>query len=130
VEISAIKLAYSPAITLRDKKADYLYSEPIAIVGMSCRFPGGANSISEYWKLLQAGKDAICEVPPDRWDIDSLYDPAQEAPGKMTTRWGGFLDQPIDQFDAGFFGLSPREASLMDPQQRLVCVAYALEMRV
>lgn len=94
--------------------------EPIAIVGMSCRFPGGANDPARYWEMLQDGRSAIGEVPRDRWDIDALYDPDPDAPGKMYTRWGGFLDGPIDRFDAAFFGITPREAAGMDPQQRLL----------
>ncbi|MBF0287242.1 MAG: type I polyketide synthase [SAR324 cluster bacterium] len=94
-------------------------TEPIAIVGMGCRFPGGADSLNSYWNLLQDGVDAITEIPPDRWDIDSYYDPDPETPGKMYGRHGGFFG-PIDEFDASFFGISPREANSLDPQQRLV----------
>ncbi|MCB0208345.1 MAG: acyltransferase domain-containing protein [Anaerolineae bacterium] len=92
--------------------------EPIAIIGIGCRFPGAKNP-EAYWKLLRNGVDAIREVPKDRWDIDSFYHPDLTEPGKMNTRWSGFLDQ-IDQFDAHFFGISPREASSLDPQQRLL----------
>lgn len=130
MQITAIKLALlAQQIRSETKGADYLNSEPIAIIGVGCRFPGGANSPEEYWQLLKDGKDAIREVPPDRWDINALYDPSPDTPGKMTTRWAGFLDRPQDQFDAGFFGLSPRETIRMDPQQRLsIEVAYeALE---
>jgi len=93
--------------------------EPIAVVGMACRFPGSANSPDEYWSLLADGRDAIAEVPADRWSIDDLYDPDPDAPGKVATRWGGFLDD-VQRFDAGFFSISPREARSMDPQQRLL----------
>lgn len=96
------------------------YSEPIAIIGMSCRFPGGANSPSAFWDLISRGGDGISKVPADRWDIDSYYDPDPEAPGKMNTQFGGFLDQDVSSFDASFFGISPREAEYMDPQQRLL----------
>ncbi len=92
--------------------------EPIAIVGMACRFPG-ADDHPAFLELLRGGVDAITEVPPNRWDLEHLYDEAPEAPGKMSTRWGGFLRQ-IDQMDCGFFGISPREAVQMDPQQRLL----------
>jgi amino acid adenylation domain-containing protein len=92
--------------------------EPVAILGMACRFPR-ADSPRELWRLLREGTDAISEVPPDRWDVDAFYDPDPEAPGKTYTRWGGFLSQ-VDQFDPEHFGISPREAASMDPQQRLL----------
>jgi acyl transferase domain-containing protein len=93
--------------------------EPIAIIGMGCRFPGGANSPEQYWDLLANGVDAISEIPSERWDAELLYDPDPEAVGKVVSRFGGYLDQ-IDQFDPYFFGIAPKEASLMDPQQRLL----------
>lgn len=92
--------------------------EPIAIVGIGCRFPG-ANGVDAFWQLLKDGRDAITEVPRDRWDVDQFYDPDPSIPGKMNTRWGGFVEG-VDQFDCGFFGISPREAVRMDPQQRLL----------
>jgi acyl transferase domain-containing protein/NADPH:quinone reductase-like Zn-dependent oxidoreductase/SAM-dependent methyltransferase len=92
--------------------------EPIAIIGMSCRFPGQATSPEAYWNLLRDGADAIREVPPDRWDIDAFYDPDPDCPGKMYTRMGGFLEE-VDKFDAYFFGMSARETLKTDPQQRL-----------
>ncbi|MEM1366473.1 MAG: SDR family NAD(P)-dependent oxidoreductase [Cyanobacteria bacterium P01_H01_bin.15] len=94
-------------------------TEPIAIVGMGCRFPGGADTPAKFWELLSAGRDAISEVPPDRWDIDEYYDPNPETPGKMITRNGGFIKNSRG-FDAGFFGIAPREALSLDPQQRLL----------
>jgi len=93
--------------------------EPLAIVGMSCRFPGGVKSPADYWRLLSEGVDAIREIPADRWDVNALYDPDPDAAGKIATRWGGFLDD-LAGFDADFFGITPREAANMDPQQRLV----------
>jgi len=92
--------------------------EAIAIIGMSCRFPG-SNSTKAFWHLLNNGIDAITEVPANRWDIDAFYDPIQGAPGKMNTRFGGFLED-VDQFDPDFFRITPREAQRMDPQQRLI----------
>ena len=92
--------------------------EPIAIIGLGCRFPG-ANDPEAFRQLLQNGVDVINEVPNNRWDINSFYNPELETPGKMSTRWGAFLDQ-VDQFDPDFFGISPREAERMDPQQRIL----------
>ena len=94
-------------------------SEPIAIVGMGVRLPGGITTPDEFWTLLRDGRDAITEVPADRWSLDAFYDPDPNAPGKMSTRFGGFLAN-ADRFDARFFGITPREAISMDPQQRLL----------
>jgi acyl transferase domain-containing protein len=92
---------------------------PIAVVGMACRFPGGASDPESFWRLLRDGRDVISEVPRDRWDLDRVYDPDPDAPGKVYTRWGGFLEG-IDQFDAPMFGISQAEAEAMDPQQRVL----------
>src|SRR5205823_4727657 len=89
-------------------------NDPIAIVGIGCRFPGGADSPGAFWQLLRNGVHAVREVPPDRWDVDAYYDPDPDAPGKMNSRFGGFLDK-VDVFDAEFFGISPREARRMEP---------------
>ncbi len=92
--------------------------EPIAIVAVSCRFPGAPDP-EAFWEVLSGGVDAIREVPEDRFDIDEFYDPDPETPGKTYTRFGGFLDG-IDGFDPEFFGISPREAVWIEPQQRLI----------
>jgi acyl transferase domain-containing protein/NADPH:quinone reductase-like Zn-dependent oxidoreductase/SAM-dependent methyltransferase/NAD(P)-dependent dehydrogenase (short-subunit alcohol dehydrogenase family)/acyl carrier protein len=91
----------------------------IAIVGMACRFPGGADSPEELWRLLLDRADTVREIPPDRWDADRYFHPEPGRPGKIYTRHGSFLEG-IDQFDPEFFGISPREAAQMDPQQRLL----------
>jgi malonyl CoA-acyl carrier protein transacylase len=93
-------------------------NEPIAIVGMGCRFPG-ANHPEAFWELLRDGVDMITEVPPERWDINAYYDSNPDAAGKVYTRYGSFLPQ-FDQFDPHFFGISSREAVNLDPQQRLL----------
>jgi acyl transferase domain-containing protein/acyl carrier protein len=96
--------------------------EPIAIVGMACRVPGGAGDPEQFWQLLREGRDAIELIPPARWDRDASYDPDPDTPGKAYTRHGGFLDG-IDLFDDRYFGISPREAVDMDPQHRLLLEA-------
>lgn len=100
--------------------AERFRSEPIAVIGMSCRFPGGANDPEAFWELLHAGRDAIREVPASRWDVEAYYDPDPAAVGKTYVRSAGLLDAPIDEFDPHFFGISPREATSLDPQQRLL----------
>ncbi|WP_225413945.1 type I polyketide synthase [Stigmatella hybrida] len=92
---------------------------PVAIVGIGCRFPGGADNPERFWEFLRAGTDAVREVPRERWNVDDYYDPDPQAPGKMVTRYGTFLDE-VDRFDAPFFEISGREAQSMDPQQRLL----------
>jgi acyl transferase domain-containing protein/acyl carrier protein len=93
--------------------------EPIAVIGLGCRVPGGGNDATSFWNLMRDGVDAIGPVPAERWDADALYDPDPETPGRIATRSGGFIGA-VDRFDAGFFGIAPREAQGMDPQQRLL----------
>ncbi len=94
-------------------------AEPIAVVGAGCRLPGDVTGPQSFWELLVNGRDAISKVPADRWDVDAYYDPDPEAPGRMTTKWGGFLPD-VAGFDADYFGITPREAIAIDPQQRLL----------
>ena len=116
-----LKKALREIKSLRSALADAKSAnrEPVAIVGMGCRFPGRADNPQAFWELLKSGTDAITEVPRSRWDVDALYDADPDAAGKMYTRFGGFLED-IDQFDAQFFGVSPVDAMNMDPQQRLL----------
>lgn len=113
------------AITALDKvkaklaSVERLRLEPIAIIGMACRFPGGANTPEAFFQLLQDGTDAVTEVPTDRWQLEAAEDSASD-PERRAIRWGGFLREAVDRFDAGFFGISRREAEYLDPQQRLL----------
>ena len=109
------------ALERMQKRIDELESiqkDPLAIVGMACRFPGHANDPEAFWRLLHDGIDAIEPIPASRWDSEAYFDPDAETPGKMCSRHGGFVDD-MDSFDPQFFGISPREAISMDPQHRL-----------
>lgn len=93
-------------------------AEPIAVVGIGCRFPGGVTGPDSFWQLLESGTDAVTVVPADRWDAEAFYDTDMSVPGRMPTKWGAYLND-ITGFDADFFGITPREAMSMDPQQRV-----------
>lgn len=93
--------------------------EPVAIIGMACRFPGNTNTPDDFWELLKNGVDAITEIPSERWNIEDFYSDDKTEPGKMYTRHGGFIKE-ADKFEPNFFGISPREAVTMDPQQRIL----------
>jgi amino acid adenylation domain-containing protein/thioester reductase-like protein len=117
--ISALAEYLAGSATARDASPGRAPAhEPIAIVGIGCRFPG-APGPAEYWALLRDGIDAIIEVPASRWDARAVYHADPSIPGKTHSKWGGFLDR-IDEFDPLFFGMSPREAAHVDPQQRLL----------
>ena len=119
-QLSPVQQAIATIRTLRARlqAAEQRATAPIAIIGMSCRFPG-ADDLGAFWRLLSEGVDAVGDIPPDRWDVDAWYDPDPDAPGKMSTRYGGFL-KDIADFDAEFFGISDREAISVDPQHRLL----------
>ncbi|WBC14939.1 type I polyketide synthase [Micromonospora sp. WMMA1998] len=102
-----------------DHSGTNVAEEPIAIIGIGCHFPGGATTPRAFWQLLTNGVDATRDVPEERWEVRKFYDPDPQKSGKMNTFHGGYLDR-IDQFDAAFFGVSPREAVWLDPQQRLL----------
>lgn len=95
-------------------------TEPLAIIGASCRFPGGANDLQQFWQVLADGINTITPVDPARWDAGHYYAAEQKAPGKMYTTHGGYLQLALDQFDHQFFAVSPKEAKALDPQQRLL----------
>ncbi len=107
-----------PAIKGKHEDSVVKNQEPIAVIGMAGRFPG-ADDLESFWHLLSQGKEAISEIPEDRWPKEFFYDIDPAVPGKAVSKWGGFLNN-IDQFDPFFFGISPREAKQMDPQQRLL----------
>ncbi|MCP4152751.1 MAG: amino acid adenylation domain-containing protein, partial [bacterium] len=114
--------------TVLSENAAIKAGESVAVIGMACRYPGGANTPEKFWKMLADGTDAVTEIPSDRWDADQYYDADADAPGKMYTRYGAFLEEP-NHFDASFFEISPKEVEVTDPQQRLLLeVSYeALE---
>lgn len=120
IRVKGGKAERARAIAPVDQEADSrrIDNDPIAVVGMACRFPQ-ANNLGDFDQLLRSGADAITEVPGDRWNLEDLTSNGKGKSGETLSRWGGFLDQ-ISMFDADFFGITPREAKKMDPQQRLL----------
>lgn len=116
--VEALKKASVKIRELASEVEKSKIDEPIAIIGMHCRFPGGANNPSEFWRLLKNGVDCAKEIPADRFDINQFYSSDEDKPGKIYTKHGCFIDQP-NAFDAAFFNITPVEAKAMDPQQRL-----------
>ena len=118
--VSAMSAEQQTALDEQFTKASRIATaEPIAVVGIGCRLPGGVAGPDSYWRMLTGGVDTIGEIPADRWNADEFYDPDTFAPGRMASKWGGFIDD-VAGFDAEYFGISPREAEAMDPQQRLM----------
>ncbi|WP_042699218.1 polyketide synthase, partial [Azospirillum sp. B506] len=116
---TAVKRALDAVVRLKAKieRLEYERAEPIAVVGLGCRFPGGADTPDAFWHLLETGGDAIRRIPDDRWAEPD--DPAGLAADRRGRRWAGLIDAP-DAFDAAFFGIAPREMASLDPQQRLI----------
>jgi acyl transferase domain-containing protein len=119
--VSALSMGEEDLVELTPKHVEprRRLDEPLAIVGIGLRLPGGVRSLEDMWALLRDGRDTVTEIPRDRWDASQLYDPNPKTAGKMNVKWGSFVEG-IDQFDPQFFGISPREAESMDPQQRLL----------
>lgn len=114
----AFKQTINPGKDQRVSEDSHCRTQPIAVVGMGCRFPG-APSLDAYWELLKSGRDPIQEIPKNRWDWEAFYQQQAGIAGTSRSKWGGFLEQ-VECFDNGFFGIAPREVEAMDPQQRLL----------
>lgn len=121
IALSPLKRAYLAIEELQARlaAAETARSEPVAIIGLGCRFPGDADTPEDFWRLLAGGIDAVTEVPASRWPVEAFFDADPMVPGRMAARHGGFL-RDIEGFDAAYFGISPREAAGMDPQHRLL----------
>ncbi len=121
VEGAEASKAVHPATTKAKKSSTAKENDPIVIVGMSCRFPGGANDLESFWEMLSQGKSGIVEVPKERWNIDDYYDPDPDVPNKIATRRGGFISGiGIDEFDPEFFGITKVEANYSEPGVRML----------
>ena len=120
-ELSPLKRALLAIENLQAKldAAEQQRHEPLAIIGLGCRIPGGACNAEQFWDLLRQGRFGVREIPSDRWPVDEYFDPNPDAPGKIATRFGAFLER-VDEFEPQFFNIAPREALTMDPQQRLL----------
>ena len=120
-ELSPLKRALLAIEDLQAKLdvAEQRNHEPIAIIGLGCRIPGGACNAEQFWDLLKQGRSGVREIPSDRWPVEDYFDPNPDAPGKIATRFGAFLER-VDEFEPQFFNIAPREALTMDPQQRLL----------
>lgn len=114
-----LKKSYDKIKELQDKVNTMEKPEPIAVIGMSCKFPGGANSPEKYWDILKNKVETLQVMPADRWNIDDYYDPDNEKPNGISTKCANFVDD-IDKFDCSFFGITPKEAEAIDPQHRLL----------
>lgn len=117
-QLEKLKILYSTK-EQKNKEGVFPKNDPVVVVGMACRFPGGAENLDLFWEMLSKGEDGISEIPKDRWDNDIFYAPEAAVPGRMNTKWSGFTEN-IDQFDSGLFGISPYEAPELDPQQRML----------
>ncbi|MGR3219879.1 MAG: amino acid adenylation domain-containing protein [Candidatus Anammoxibacter sp.] len=117
--LQALKKASEKIKELLSSIDNMKQKELVAVVGMGCRFPGGANNPDAFWNMLNKGVDAVSMIPADRWDTSKFYDPDYQTPGKSYCRQGAFIDE-VDKFDCGFFGISPPEAKSLDPQHRLL----------
>ena len=116
---SVVKRAFLEIERLENELRALKDNEPIAIIGMGCKFPGSSNSPEQFWELLKNGKCAITDIPQERWDIEKFFDKDPNAKGKSYVKKGAFIDD-VDLFDAAFWGMSPMEAEALDPQQRVL----------
>lgn len=114
-----LRKSYNKIKELQDKVDILDKQEPIAVIGMACKFPGGIDSLQKYWDTLKNKVETLKVIPPDRWDINEYYDPDNIKPNGIRTKYANFIDD-IDKFDSNFFGITPKEAEAIDPQHRLL----------